>query len=91
MPAVKWSGAGCEMGADRVTERQSDRVTLHIMLASHSLVLLLSLSVEGGQEAERKERGGILLDTLGELNERGWESRLRSLITDHFQVSTKSR
>ena len=63
------------------------------MLASHSLVLLLSLSVEGGQEAERKERGGILLDTLalGELNERGWESRLRSLITDHFQVSTKSR
>ena len=34
--------------------------------------------------------GGMLLDSLGELNERGRESRLISMITDHLQACIKS-
>ena len=59
MPAVKWSGAGCEMGADRVTERQVD--TSHHV--GFTLTCPASLSVSGrraggGEEGERRHITG---------------------------------
>ena len=67
------------------------------MLASHSLILILSLSGGAGAGTQNWSKvrqggggGGMLLDSLGELNERGRESRLISMITDHLQACTKS-
>ena len=67
------------------------------MLASQSLILILSLSGGGRVTGESWSKAGnesgisgIFLENVEELNDRGRESRLISTITEHLQACTKS-
>ena len=54
------------------------------MLASHSLIVILSLSgggwVTGNNWSKVRKESDIFLDNVGDLNDRGRESRLISII-----------
>ena len=58
------------------------------MLASHSLFVILSLS--GGGRVMGENESGIFQDDLGELNDRGRQSRLISITRKDLQACTRS-